>query len=192
MKKRKNYLFNFADFIKEERENPEKRQAIEDFEKNYGPIEGKNVEDLPFYTEFLSRYDIKGGLKGLALEYPMFLEDDFDYDLLQRLVFNSLSSEYELKVNDDGISYKLLIYVKSGNEKIMKSLDELWSFQIERLFEIYLEEAINRYNLCAESEIEAKAVHAEMEPRVALFQKTAALVQNQAENFRALNELLNS
>jgi hypothetical protein len=46
----------------------------------------------------------------------------------------------------------LYIAVKSGDQSIVKKVSELWSFQIQRLYEIYIEEQLNLEILRQDSE----------------------------------------
>jgi hypothetical protein len=44
---------------------------------------------------------------------PEDLEDDFDWDILQKLVIGSFSSDYELRQDDKDGKWELYIAVKS-------------------------------------------------------------------------------
>ena len=88
------------------------------------------------------------------------MEKDFDRDLLQQLVLGSFSSDYELKVEKDKQS-ELYIAVKSWDQSVVQKVSELWSFQIQRLYEIYIEEQINLQVLKAEDENEKNAIEQE-------------------------------
>lgn len=104
---------------------------------------------------------------------PNELKDDFDRDLLLQLVISSFSSDYELKSkdtedkkDDDKDALRdLYIAVKSGDQSVVKTVSELWSFQILRLYEIYIEEQMNLHALMSEDEKEKTAIQAEREMR---------------------------
>jgi hypothetical protein len=72
--------------------------------------------------------------------------------MLQKLVIGSFSSDYELKQEDKDGWWELYIAVKSGDQSIVKTVSELWSFQILRLYEIYIEEQMNLQILMNEEE----------------------------------------
>jgi len=76
------------------------------------------------------------------------LKNDFDRGLLQQLVVGSFSSDYEIKKLEgkDG-ERDLYIAVKSGDQSVVKTVSELRSFQILRLYEIYIEEQMNLHAL---------------------------------------------
>jgi hypothetical protein len=59
------------------------------------------------------------------------------------LVIGSFSSDYELKQDEKDGNWELYIAVKSWDQSIVKTVSELWSFQILRLYEIYIEEQMN-------------------------------------------------
>ena len=146
-------LFDFIAFINELRDNNEKKETIEKYEKLVGPIEG-GVKDQVWFVEYLANF------KPTKYLVPEELEKDFDRDLLQQLVLGSFSSDYELKVEKDKQS-ELYIAVKSWDQSVVKKVSELWSFQIQRLYEIYIEEQINLQVLKAEDENEKNAIEQE-------------------------------
>ena len=55
----------------------------------------------------------------------------------------------------------MYIAVKSGDQSIVKKVSELWSFQIQRLYEIYVEEQINLEILRQWSDDEKNAIEQE-------------------------------
>jgi hypothetical protein len=82
----------------------------------------------------------------------------------------SFSSDYELKKSADDADNAealkdLYIAVKSGDQSVVKTVSELWSFQILRLYEIYIEEQINLHALMYEDEKEKVAIQQEREMR---------------------------
>ena len=129
-------LFDFPAFISELREKEEKKEIVEKYEKYFWEIRG-NVKDQSWYTDYLSQFSFQSYLT------PEDLEDDFDWDLLQKLVIWSFSSDYELKQTEKKEWFDLYIAVKSWDQSIVKTVSELWSFQVLRLYEIYIEEQMN-------------------------------------------------
>ena len=129
-------LFDFPAFIEELKEKEDKKEIVEKYEKYFGKIQW-DIKDQIWYTDYLSKFPTQAYLT------PEDLEDDFDWDILQKLVIGSFSSDYELKQDDKDGWWELYIAVKSGDQSIVKTVSELWSFQILRLYEIYIEEQMN-------------------------------------------------
>ena len=129
-------LFDFNAFIWELRDNPEKKEIIEKYEKNLWEITWW-LKEQTWYKNYLINF------KPQSYIVPEELENDFDRDLLQQLVIWSFSSDYELKKENWNEKPELYIAVKSWDQSIVKKVSELWSFQIQRLYEIYVEEQLN-------------------------------------------------
>ncbi len=149
-------LFDFTSFIQELRENTEKKEIVTKYEKNFGAIAG-GIKDQTWFTEYLVQF------KATKFLVPDELEKDFDRDLLQQLVLWSFSSDYELKLESkdtDALS-ELYIAVKSWDQSVVKKISELRSFQVQRLYEIYIEEQLNLHILKAEDENEKNAIEQE-------------------------------
>ncbi|HRX64057.1 MAG TPA: hypothetical protein P5060_03040 [Candidatus Absconditabacterales bacterium] len=151
-------LFDFNTFVQELRENPEKKEIVSKYEKVFGEIGGGIKEQLR-YTEYLKDF------KPVKYLIPDELENDFDRDLLQQLVLGSFSSDYELKEQKES-DPELFIAVKSGEQSVVKKVSELRSFQIQRLYEIYVEEQLNLHVLKAEDENEKNAIEQERKMRL--------------------------
>lgn len=152
-------LFDFQAFIEELREKPEKKQIVEKYESLFGEIKG-DIKDQIRYTEYLSKFET------LPYETPEELKNDFDRDLLEQLVVGSFSSDYELKKEENKQQRELYIAVKSGDQSVVKTVSELWSFQILRLYEIYIEEQMNLHSLKAEDENERNTIDTEREMKI--------------------------
>ncbi len=152
-------LFDFQAFIEELREKAEKKQIVEKYETLFWPISG-NITDQLRYTEYLSKFE------PIPYNIPEELKNDFDRDLLQQLVIWSFSSDYEIKKEEGKKEKELYIAVKSGDQSVVKTVSELRSFQILRLYEIYIEEQMNLHSLKAEDENEKNAIDQEREMRI--------------------------
>lgn len=137
-------LFDFLNFVDELREKEDKKSIVEKYEKYFWKIQW-DIKDQVWYTDYLSQFPYE------PYTTPEDLEDDFDWDILQKLVIGSFSSDYELKQNNDGL-WELYIAVKSWDQSIVKTVSELWSFQVLRLYEIYIEEQMNLQILMNEDE----------------------------------------
>ena len=129
-------LFDFPAFIEELREKEDKKEIVEKYEKYFWKIQW-DIKDQIWYTGYLSQFPSQSYIT------PEDLEDDFDWDILEKLVIGSFSSEYELKQDNKDEWWELYIAVKSWDQSIVKTVSELWSFQILRLYEIYIEEQMN-------------------------------------------------
>lgn len=152
-------LFDFQAFIEELREKAEKKQIVEKYETLFGPITW-GIQDQIRYTEYLIKFD------AIPYAIPEELKNDFDRNMLQQLVVGSFSSDYELKKEEGKKEKELYIAVKSGDQSVVKTVSELRSFQILRLYEIYIEEQMNLHSLKAEDENEKNAIEQEREMRV--------------------------
>ena len=183
------YLFDFQRFVEELRENENKQDIIETYEKNFGSLKDKDYSDLPFYKNYLVKFGIDEDLKQ-KIEVPEDLVDDFDYDLLLKLVLGSFSSEYQFIFEDDTDSVKLFISVKSEGQSITKRLGELWSFQIYRLFEIYMEEQMNLANIMEESEEDGECVGMERKMHFEMFKKELARLEEYRNSKESRTELI--
>ena len=165
-----NQLFDFQQFVEELRQDESKREIVDKFEEHYGSIQGKDLPELPFYKDYLAKFEIDDELMQ-RIKVPDELIDEFDYLLLLILVAGSFSSNYSFEHCDDTDKERLKISVQSGNQSITKYLDDLWSFQIYRLFEIYVEEQMNLAILINDSEAEKDAISEEREMRLVAFEK---------------------
>ncbi|MEI7919295.1 MAG: hypothetical protein WCH65_03695 [bacterium] len=85
---------------------------------------------------------------------------------MEQLVIGSFSSDYELKKEEGKENKELYIAVKSGEQSVVKTVSELRSFQILRLYEIYIEEQMNLHSLKAEDENEKNTIDQEREMRL--------------------------
>ena len=139
-------LFDFPAFIEELREKEDKKEIVEKYEKYFWKIQW-DIKDQIRYKDYLAQFPVQSYLT------PEDLEDDFDRDILEKLVIGSFSSDYELK-QEDKEWWELYIAVKSWDQSIVKTVSELWSFQILRLYEIYIEEQMNLQILMNEDESE--------------------------------------
>lgn len=177
-------IFDFQAFIRELRDKL-KEGTIEMSDPTLldSITEDTEFKDLPLYKEYVSKFDIEGdfkdmGIAGLIL--PDDLEEDFDFTLLFQLVASSFSSEYKLEIDAETQLVNLIIKVVSGEQRITKELQELWAFQILRLFEIYIQEQLNLEGLRFESEDDKEGVEMEREMKLLEYRmKMRKLMNNQ-------------
>lgn len=152
-------LFDFPAFIEELREKEDKKEIVEKYEKYFWKIQW-DIKDQIWYTDYLSQFPMQQYLT------PEDLDNDFDWDILQKLVIGSFSSDYELKQDNKDGWWELYIAVKSWDQSIVKTVSELRSFQILRLYEIYIEEQMNLQILMNEEEWEKDALMSERQVRL--------------------------
>lgn len=184
-------LFDFKSYIEELRENAEKKEVVEKYEKLFWPIQWE-IQDQIWFKEYVSRFR--------SLEYlvPEELKEDFDWVLLMQLVASSLSSEWFLNVDEWKELPEFTISVQSWDQVVIKKVSELWGFQILRLYEIYLEEQMNLQILMAEDEKEKEAIESQREAKfnrwellLGTFQKDKEEIVEKAEKESKLNDLMN-
>lgn len=143
--------FDFQAFIEKLRQDETKRFIVEEYEKKVlkgEKIKG-DIKDQKWYKEYLSKFNRVPNFKK-----PESLEDEFDWELLFQLIAGSFSSDYWLEYPDISrlSEPELVVKVGQGNETTEKIISELWSFQILRLFEIYISEQISIEIIYAEED----------------------------------------
>lgn len=161
-------LFDFIKFVQELRENPEKKEVIEKYEKAFWPITGQTKDQI-WYTEYVARFP------EFSYLVPDELAKDFEWALLMQLVASSFSSDGLLEVVEGKDIPEFVISVQSGDQVVVKKVTELWWFQVLRLYEIYCEEQMNLQILIAEDENEKNAILAQREAR---FNRRKLVVDN--------------
>ena len=186
----KEFLFSFKEFVDELRDKSEKNEIIENYEAIYGPLPS-DFKETDIYKQYVSKFIVP---KQFKLIVPSEIEHDFDWVLLEQLTAASFSSEYWLEPSDDPSStYNLYISVSSGGKKIVKKIEDLWSFQILRLFEIYIDEQIKLFTLMAdkdEDESEHEAVSAEQQARLKKYRLLATGLSDEENFFTKLDKEL--
>ena len=110
-------LFDFPAFIEELREKEDKKEIVEKYERLFWKIQG-DIRNQIRYTDYLSQFSSQSYIT------PEDLDDDFDWDILQKLVVWSFSSDYELKQQDKDSWFELYIAVKSWDQSIVKNFHE--------------------------------------------------------------------
>lgn len=190
------YLFDFQAIINDIREGLGEHE-----EKALKPVldditETNELEDLSLYKEYLSVFDVEHDLGDLKLHYPKEFEDcEDDFMVLFRLVAGSFSSNYSLEYDEETEAVDLIITVESGDNHITKKLHELWSFQIVRLFEIYIKEQLNLEGLRDGSDSEMNAIEEERKMKLLVYQKKMRQLKNEIDSSDILSDmddLLNS
>ncbi len=191
-------LFNFEEFISEMREKEDKKEIIEAYEAIYWPIQW-DIYQQEWYKNYLANFEY------VPYHTPEEMAEDFDRNLLQKLILGSMSTNYELANNPETNIPDLLITISDENQSITKNLADLWSFQILRLYEIYVEDHMSTQTMFAEEqqaikngETQTNAIQAERDTR--LRKRSAILAtkdraqlaeQTKVEQEQQLDDLMN-
>jgi hypothetical protein len=142
-------MFDFQAYIATLREQPDKKGIVEKYEKYYGNIEG-DIQDQFWYKSYLFNFDY------VPYAVPTYLQNEFDWEALLKLIAGSFSTRSKLKFDADVPTFN--IEVHSNESSIDKNIGELMSFQLIRLFEIYIEEVINLQAFMESDEVERTAI----------------------------------
>jgi hypothetical protein len=183
-------LFDYNEFIEELKENDDKKEIVEKYSKYYGPQEKVSIYETAFYKDYLSKFDIP-----FQLVVPEDIEEEFDWDLLTRLVVGSFSSNYDLLLDENSQQsppkVHLYIAVSRDETHVTKELSELWSFQVLRLFEIYIEEQMNLFSLKKENdEIDEDSILEEQKMIIRKFKRKIAPIINQSSINKEIENLI--
>lgn len=158
-------LFNFKNYFNDLKSNTSKVDIVDNYIQQFG--EPNCIEDCVF-IDYLNQFEISR--KDFSYMVPDELKDDFDWDLLARLAMASFSSDYEFVHTEKG--WDLRITVFAADQKIVKNISELWSFQVLRLYEIYIEEQLNLAFLYSTSEVERDSIQSVRDKKIAQFNDT--------------------
>lgn len=163
-------------------------KAIAQYEKAANcNLSEMQFEDTDAYKDYYSEIDVNG----IDFKTPAELEFDFDYRLLYKLIIGSFSSEYSIgNTSLLGVDLpELYIHVRSGDQSVTSMLSELWSFQILRLFEIYIEEALNLQGLSIEDATENNNIRQERDLVQKKWEAVRSGIINRLELKKAMNEI---
>ena len=142
-------MFDFQAYIAALREQPDKKGMIEKYEKYCGVIAGE-IQDQSWYKSYLNHFEY------VTYSIPIYLEKEFDWEVLLKLIAGSFSSRSKLKFEGEIPTFN--IEVHSNESAVDKNIGELYSSQLARLFEIYVEEIINLETLLTTDETEKAAI----------------------------------
>lgn len=164
-------MFDFKEYIKSLLDNKEKQESVRKYIKCVENIEEiERVEDTFFYKNYISKFP--------TFDYlvPEEIKEDFDWVLLLQLVTSAFSAEVTVEYNEEEKGIEVSIAVQSGETKVKKKISELWSFQVLRLFEIFIEERINLEILANDEEEERIAIEEQNERCLYLARRNKLLV----------------
>lgn len=102
------------------RSRPDTHEHLMRYEAKFGAIsEDLNIEDMPFYKDYLSKFDTEKELDGVELKWDKSGMVNYkDYDLLQRLVFGSIRVDYKLDFDKEDQTYTLTIITDSESRQL--------------------------------------------------------------------------
>lgn len=102
------------------------------------------VEELPVYQDYLSKFTLSPFFrdKPLLTKSEVMLSKA-DGDFLLKLVCGSLASTYNIAYNEEKGGIELVVHVDMDDGPRTGMIEDLWQFQIDDFFEIYLHEQLS-------------------------------------------------
>ena len=186
-------MFDFQSIITQLKEKHDGEEKFKKF------IEGLNdnstIEDMPFYKDYLTKFEVERAFDDFNLtdvEDVLLSKDDLF--MLFRLIVASFSSSYDILYDKQSKTIDLSISVKSSEQFITKKISELWSFQIMKMFDIYINEQIELSIEDYDPE-ELEEFKDQRKIRLMIFEKKVRQIhdlQGTDETLAELDDLLNS
>ncbi|NVO02999.1 MAG: hypothetical protein HXX09_09905 [Bacteroidetes bacterium] len=176
-------LFDYKYFIEELRNNPDKQNIIEEWEKH---SKAQIIFEEPFF-EYLKNFE------PIPFKVPTELKKDFDWNLLLQILGATFSSDIAFvfpdldentEITEEMLIPELSITVNSEKQKVTKLVSELWSFQIMRLMEIFCVELIEIQTLVQTKDPEAEFIEEERKMKI----KKYKYLVNEAQNYIKRNK----
>ena len=163
------YLFDFAEFVGELRNNEKKCPLVKEYEKFYGLIPMESTfESTKVYKHYVKRFKITPK----QFEYFNINErliEEFDWKLLLQLIASSFHSNYKFEIGENG-KIDCMISVTSDNRSAKRKMSKLWSFETLSLFEIYVDEQLNLFTLIKSKPKKAESIQDQQKLRQKLFE----------------------
>ena len=105
--------------------------------------EDMSIEDMDFYKDYLARFDVESVLDGYELlTNPNVTATKDDYLIFLRLIFASLSTNYEVSFDHGNKTVEVTLNLESGGRCAIRKLQELNMVQVMVIMESYLREQI--------------------------------------------------
>ena len=164
-------FFRFQELLEDFKTDSSKKEVIEKYEKLVEPLDGKSIEDTVFFRNYLSRFKLPSIYPWYQV--PEGIKDDFDWNLLARLVIGSLSSEVKLVFPHPELQElpRFGIEVEFSGTGVKRYIDELFIFQVHRLFYIYIDELMQFEILRREDLYEMLIIDEKRQKRIDLWNK---------------------
>jgi len=131
-------MFNFKEFIENLKENDEKKDIVEKYVESLP----EKFEDTIIYKDYLTKFNTSN----LDLLLPEYIDEDFDFELLVRLVIWSFSSSYVLEKDyiEEQMNLEILAHEDEKEKDIVLSqrannLDK-WKLTLDNLIVAKLKE----------------------------------------------------
>jgi hypothetical protein len=175
-------LFDFPSIISGMRKDEKKRtETLLPYENLYGPLtEATQLEETPFFQEYLSLFNPDRELEGLTLwtkdddyeggEKPLFNGQEpsmDDYKMLQILIIGSFSNRYSIIPGPQPSTYRLGF--QTMKSPLIYAVDQLFNFQIKGLYPAYIAEQMRLTVLLSSDERDQ--VWQQRTERLGLFQE---------------------
>lgn len=194
------YLFSYESFFNDMKNGDASIKYCETaskYEDTFGCQDGLTIQDQSFYKDYLSQFRDEDA--PFQFMYPEALEGDFDWSLLYKFIFGSFSSAYSFVLDEDWEDnpegkplVHIVITVHSEGKEVTKTLDELWSFQILRLYEIYVNEQMDLAILREEEEDEEVVMEKERKQRLLTYKKEVSSLLKEVKSRLILKRLLST
>ncbi|HHT23456.1 MAG TPA: hypothetical protein GXZ87_09155 [Bacteroidales bacterium] len=147
--------FDYRSFIKDLKNNPEKKKIIEQYESYCDDQSDIDIHETEFFEDYLSSFEFDD----ILITIPSGVLSEFDWDLFIRLVFASYSSFYRFDIEESWkenpqekvkVSLNIVIPGKEGPE--ITSIDKLETWQFTILLKINVLEQISHFVYMKENE----------------------------------------
>lgn len=161
--------FSFENFISNLEMIDGKTEIIKKYKDIFGIC--PDVRNCDWYTDYVKKFQL-GTIQFNCGNQSL---DTYDYNLLSELVFASLSNDFSFKI-ENGL-FEVYISIDNDDLKVTRKISELYSFQIIRLLEIYIEEQITLSVLSYENVSERKEILDAREKRFRLFIERKEVIQ---------------
>ena len=191
-------LFDFPSIISGMRKDEKKRtETLLPYENLYGPLtEATQLEETPFFQEYLSLFNPDRELEGLTLwtededyeggKKPVFNGPEpsvDDYKMLQLLIIGSFSNRYSIIPGPQPATYRLGF--QTMKSPLIYAVDQLFNFQIKRLYPAYLAEQMRLAVLLSSDERDQ--VWQQRTERLSLFQEKVGKLRGMMEGKCRIN-----
>ena len=155
-----------------------------------------DIEDLPFYRNYLKYFDVQHLLKDYELSMIQDSEaTPADIDVLLRFVLGSDDSKYDLVFDKDGKQVKLLLFLKPTSKHFNCTFDALDSYQIRTLLAFFFYEHVMMEVRHGFSDWDRTYVDNLRKQKLQLFDRKIRKLQDYKESLAvidAIDDLLNS
>jgi hypothetical protein len=165
-------IYNLLEHKQALLQDEDNHETITNFEHYYGKLPAE-VEELQVFESYLSKFEFDYDI----LNIPQDLANDFNCELLLQLALGSFGTEVDFVLADNN-KIDVIFKVSTIEACISKKLTELWSFQVSRLFEIFVTELLNLEYLAASDAREMEAIYAKRSIKLSAFTKMVDKIEH--------------